>query len=226
MADEIAWGGDVAGPGGEPLPAGRFRTLLKLRDGAVWKWIDTDCATDISYSLDEATGIGTVTLRAEAGSADTSRAAILTRPPSEVAGSPRRGAKGAPLFAMTARLSLAPGRGDVLAEIVSAENLSASPLRIEKVFMRPYAIDKHPVGAKVVPKLWKGPHEGWWTLSDGRRFVTVSEDPSSCSFPFFVSGDGVQHPDAPFTEDRMFEIAPGATWRPSSPMGARLECKR
>ena len=214
MAEEIAWGADP--------PAGRFRTLLKIRDGAVWKWIDTDRATDISYSLDEATGIGTVTIRAEAGSADTSRAAILTRPPSEVAGSPRRAAGAAPLFAMTARLSLAPGRGDVLAEIVSAENLSASPLRIEKVFMRPYAIDKHPVGAKVVPKLWKGPHEGWWTLSDGRRFGALSRDPSSCSFPFFVSGDGVQHPDAPFAEDRTFEIAPGATWRPSSPMGALL----
>lgn len=124
---------------------------------------------------------------------------------------------------MTARLSLAPGRADVLAEIVAAENLSDSPLRVERVFLRPFAAESSPGEIPSVPKLWKGPHEGWWRLSDGRRFGAVTRDAASCSFRFYVSGNGVQHPDAPFVENGPFEIAPGATWMPSSPMGALLK---
>ena len=124
---------------------------------------------------------------------------------------------------MTARLSLAPGCDEALAEIVSAENLGASPIRVERVFMRPYAATAKPEGVPTVPKLWKGPHEGWWRLPDGGRFGAVSSDAASCSFRFFVDAKGVQHPDAPFVEDGPFEIPPGAMWRPSSPMGARLK---
>jgi hypothetical protein len=178
--------------------------------------------TDVAFALDESTGGGAVTIRAVGGKADISRASALPPPLSEVAGSPRLGAEGEPLFAMTARLSLAPGGTDVLAEIVSAENLGDAPIRVERVFMRPYAAAK-PEGVPTVPKLWKGPHEGWWRLSDGRRFGAVSHDASSCSFRFHIDKKGVQHPDAPFVEDGPFEIPPRATWRPSWPMGARLQ---
>ena len=220
MADEIAFSKGGASPPGEPSADGRFRTLLQRLDGSRRLWTDTDRVTDIAFSLDEATGIGTVTIRAEGGMAGTSR---------EVAdaarrdGSPHLSTEGAPLFAMTARLSLAPGCAEVLAEIVSAENLGDAPLRVERVFMRPYAAAVKPKGVPTVPKLWKGPHEGWWHLSDGRRFGAVSSDASSCSFRFYIDKSGVQHPDAPFVEDAPFEIAPGDTWRPSSPMGARLQ---
>ena len=214
MADEIAFGGNP--------PVGRFRTLLQRLDGFKRLWTDTDRVTDVSFSLDEATGIGSVTIRAESGSTDTSRSSVLPRPPSEVAGSPRRGAEGAPLFAMTARLSLAPGCADILAEIVSVENLGDTPLQVERVFMRPYAAAARPEGVHTVPKLWKGPHDGWWRIPSGGRFGAVSHDASSCSFRFHIDKNGVQHPDAPFVEDGPFEIAPGSTWQPSSPMGALL----
>ena len=212
MADEIAFGGDP--------PAGRFRTLLQLHDGERRLWTDVDRVTDVAFATDEATGIGTVTIRAEGGAVGTSR---------EVAdaarrdGSPHSLVERKPLFAMTARLSLAPGRADVLAEIVAAENLSDSTLRVERVFLRPFAAEASPGEIPSVPKLWKGPHEGWWRLSDGRRFGAVTRDAASCSFRFYVSGNGVQHPDAPFVENGPFEIAPGATWMPSSPMGALLK---
>ncbi len=215
MADEIAFGGQP--------PAGRFRTLLQRLDGSRRLWTDIDRVTDVAFALDEATGVGAVTIRAVGGKADISRASALPPPLSEVAGSPRLGTEGEPLFAMTARLSLAPGGDDVLAEIVSAENLGDAPIRVERVFMRPYAAAAKPEGVPTVPKLWKGPHEGWWRLSDSRRFGAVSHDASSCSFRFHIDKGGVQHPDAPFVEDGSFEIPPRATWRPSWPMGARLQ---
>ncbi len=177
----------------------------------------------MASALAEATGVGAVTIRAVGGKADTSRASAPPPPPSGVTDPPRQGAEGKPLFAMTARLSLAPGGADVLAEIVSAENLVDAPIRVERVFMRPYAAEAKPEGIPTVPKLWKGPHDGWWRLSDGRCFGAVSHDASSCSFRFHIDKGGVQHPDAPFVEDGPFEIAPGATWRPSSPMSAKLK---
>ena len=210
MADEVAFGGNP--------PAGRFRTLLQWSDGTRRLWTDADRVTDVAFSLDEATGIGTVTIRAAGGAADTSRAMAD-------ASSPEPSTKREPLFAMTARLSLAPGCDEILAEIVSAENLGAAPLRVERVFLRPYAAAAKPEGVPTVPKLWKGPHEGWWRLPDGRCFGAVSCDASSCSFRFYVDRKGAQHPDAPFVEDGPFAIPPGASWRPSSPMGALLKAE-
>ena len=192
MADEIAF---CSVADAEASASGRFRTLLQLFDGQRRQWIDTYRATDVSFASDPATGIGTVTVRAEADSAR---------------------------FAMTASLSLAPGQNEVLAEIVSAENLSGETLFVERVFMRPFASDDRPGTIPSVPKLWRGPHEGWWRLADGRRFGMVSRDRSSCSCRFYIGKGGEQHPDAPFVEDGPFEIAPGATWTPASPMGAVL----
>ena len=222
MADEIAFCSVAGAAASALLPAGRFRTLLQWSDGSRRLWTDVDRVTDVSFDFDETSGIGTVTIRAVGGAADASR---------EVAEAARRDGSPHPLverkprFAMTARLSLAPGRADVLAEIVAAENLSDAPLRVERVFMRPFAAEARPGEIPSVPKLWKGPHDGWWRLSGGRRFGAVTRDAASCSFRFYVSGNGVQHPDAPFVENGPFEIAPGATWTPSSPMGALLKCE-
>jgi hypothetical protein len=222
MADEIAFPNGGASPPGEPQAAGRFRTLLQLHDGERRLWTDVDRVTDVSFATDEATGIGTVTIRAEGGDADISReeADAARRD-----GSPHPLVERKPRFAMTARLSIAPGCAEVLAEIVSAENLGDTPLLVERVFMRPYAAAAKPEGVVTVPKLWKGPHEGWWRFPDGRRFGAVSHDAASCSFRFYADKKGLQHPDAPFVEDGPFEIAPGAAWTPSSPMGALLKCQ-
>ncbi|MBQ7667522.1 MAG: hypothetical protein IJS46_05965, partial [Kiritimatiellae bacterium] len=220
MADEISFSNGGASPPGEPQAAGRFRTLVKWRDGGATLWTDTDRVTDVSFSRDDATGIVSATIRAVGGTTDTSR---------EVAdaarrdGSPHLSTEGAPLFAMTARLSIAPDCAEVLAEIVSVENISPAPLHVERVFMRPFAVEASPKGIPVAKNLYGPPHEGGWILADGRRFIAITHDRASCSFPFYISGDGVQHPDAPFTEDAPFEIAPGQTWTPSSPMGALLK---
>ena len=39
----------------------------------------------------------------------------------------------------------------------------------------------------------------------------------------WIKDDGVQHPDARFTDGAKFTIAPWATWRPAAPMGALLK---
>ena len=218
MADEIAFCPVAGAAASACLPAGRFRTLLQCRNEGRRLWTDVDRVTDVSFAADEATGAGTVTIRAEAGAAGTPPSAAM---PAEFASPVNPPAA----FAMTARLSLAPGRADVLAEIEAVENLSDSPLRVERVFMRPFAAEARPGEIPSVPNLWRGPHEGWWRLSGGRRFGAVTRDAASCSFRFYVSGNGVQHPDAPFVENGPFEIAPGTSWTPSSPMGALLKCE-
>ena len=202
MAEEIAWGADP--------PAGRFRTLLKIRDGAVWKWIDTDRATDISYSLDEATGIGTVTIRAEGG-------AEAPRPDSG------DGEAGVARFAITESLSLAPGSADVLAEIASLDNTGASPIQVDYLFMRPFAVEKAPRAAPptAVPNLWNGPVEGWWRLSDGSRFGIVSRDGGVVSAKLWMrSEDGSQHPDVRCADGPAFTLRAGDTFVPRVPFGA------
>ena len=227
MADEIAFCPVAKAAASACLPAARFRTLIKWRDGGATRWTDTTRVTDVAFSRDEATGIVSATVRAVGGKDDTSKGIasscgkVLQTLPVSPTGGQEGGA--ASLFAMTARLSLAPGSAEVLAEIVSAENLSPAPLRVERVFLRPFAIEAKPKGIPVVKNLYGPPHEGGWVLADGRRLIAISHDRASCSFPFYTSGDGVQHPDAPFTEDGPFEIAPGATWTPSSPMGALLK---
>ncbi len=221
MADEIAFSKGGADSPSEPQPpaAGRFRALLQWQDGEKSVWTDTTRVTDVSFSRDDATGIVTATVRSEGGSADTGE----QKAPAESVAADAPSAAGNALFAVTARLSLAPGRADVLGEIVSAENLSSGPLRVECVFMRPYAAEARPKEVDSVPNLWKGPLEDWWALSDGRRFGLSSRDDALVSVSLWIKDGGVQHPDARFGAP--FEIAPGETWRPADPMGALLRCE-
>ena len=215
MADEICFSKGGASSPSEPLaskPVGRFRALLQWLDGDKTFWTDTERVTDVTFDRDEATGIVTATLRAEGCAADTGM-----KTPAAGAGNK---APSSPLFAITARLSLAPDRPEILAEIVSVENLSATVLHVERVFMRPYAAEARPKQCESVPNLWKGPLEGWWQLSDGRRFGLSSRDDSLASISLWIKDNGVQHPDARFGSP--FEIAPGETWHPADPMGALL----
>ena len=141
------------------------------------------------------------------------------------AGTGNEAAPSAALFAITARLSLAPGRPDILAEIGSVENLSDTALHVERVFMRPYAAEARPRQGESVPNLWKGPLEGWWQLSDGRRFGLSTRDDSVNSISLWIKENGIQHPDVRFFDSRLSTIAPGAVWTPSAPMGALLKCE-
>ena len=219
MADEICFSKSGAGSPGEPpasKPVGRFRVLLQWLDGDKTFWTDTERVTDVAFDRDDATGIVTATIRAEGFAADTGMKNPYDGGASQSA---------PPLFAITARMSLAPGRPDILAEIVSVENMSGSPLRVERVFMRPYAVEARPKQGESVPNLWKGPLEGWWLLSDGSCFGLSTRDDSVNSINLWIKEDGIQHPDARFADRGPFTIAPGATWTPSAPMGALLKCE-
>ena len=221
MADEICFSKGRANSPSEPpasKPVGRFRALLQWLDGDKTFWTDTEHVTDVTFDRDEATGIVTATIRAEGFAADTG----MKTP---AAGTGKEAASSVALFAITARLSLASGRPEILAEIVSVENLSDTALHVERVFMRPYAAEARPQQSESVPNLWKGPLKGWWQLSDGRRFGISTRDDSVNSISLWIKENGIQHPDARFSDPGLSLIAPGAVWTPSAPMGALLKCK-
>jgi hypothetical protein len=188
-------------------------------------WTDTECVTDVSFERDEATGIVSATIRAEGFAGDTGTKTPVSdaRVGEGAAQKPVTG-EAVAVFAITARLSVAPGRPDVLAEIVSAENLSSATLHVERVFMRPYAAEAKPQQAESVPNLWKGPVESRWLLSDGRRYGISSRDDSLHSATLWIKEDGIQHPDVRFKDGPCFDIPPGGIWIPSVPMGALLKC--
>ena len=215
MADEIAYG--------DAAPVGRWNALLQWRDRGVTQWTDVSRVTDVAFSRDEATGIGTVTIRAE-GFAPSCGNVLQTLPVP-----PAGGREGGASFAITDRLSLAPGSADILAEIVALENTGPAPLDVEYLFMRPFAAEERPqpCRAATVPNLWKGPVEGWWQLADGSRWGITSHDPGVVSaMLWFRQETGTQHPDVRCTDGPPFTLQPGDTFVPRAPFGALLRLER
>ena len=211
MADEIAYGGEA--------PVGRWSALLQWNDGGVTQWTGVTRVTDVSFESDPATGIGTVTIRAESGKPVTRHSSLVTCD----------GEGDSVAFAITDRLSLAPGSANILAEIVQLENTGVAPIDVEYLFMRPFAAESEPKPAKGVgvPNLWKGPVEGWWRLSDGSRWGIVSHDPGVVSaILWFRKEDATQHPDVRCLGIPPFTLASGATWTPPVPIAARIALRR
>ena len=212
-ADEIAF--SPAPGAAAPDPVGRFGAMLQLVDSGTNTWIDTSCATAVSFSRDTAAGIASVTLRAVAGT---------LRP---VAQAPSC-ATPAPSFAITARLSLAPGARDLLAEILSVENLGDKSIESWQPFLRTWSLEAEPEPVRMVLDRWAAPCEAEWKLPDGGSWGIASSDPSAKRFRFFVDPKGRQHPDARFfavdPQGRAANhpIAPGETWRPATPPSARI----
>jgi hypothetical protein len=209
MADEIAYGGGA--------PVGRWNALLQWDDNGVTQWTGVSRVTDVDFTRDEATGIGTVTVRAEG---------FAPAAPVAAGGS---GGAAHPSFAITDRLSLAPGSADILAEIVLLENVGADPIAVEYLFLRPLAAEERPTPCRgaTVPNLWKGPVEGWWRLSDGSRWGVSSRDPGVVSASlWFRKEDATQHPDVRCLGVPPFTIAPGAAFRPPLPIGSRIRLLR
>ena len=193
MADEIAYGGAA--------PVGRWGALLEWERGGVVKWTAVSKVSDVSFSRDSASGAGTVVIRAEGF----------------VGGAAK------PAFAITDRLSVAPGSGEVLAEIVSLENLGEEPLSVRYLFLRPFAVEKSPAAAELtsVPDLWKGPVEAYWRLSDGTCWGVVSHDAGVVSALLWTGRErGEQHPDVRCSAGGTFTLAPGESYRPPVPFGA------
>ena len=200
MADEIAYGG---------APVGRWGALLQWNRDGVTQWTEVSRVTDVSYGQDAATRVGTVTIRAAGGKEQAAGASAVA----------------STAFAITDRLSLAPGSADILAEIVSLENTGASPIRVEYLFLRPFAVEKAPRASPptAVPNLWKGPVEGWWRLADGSRLGIVSHDSGVVSAKLWMRPeDGSQHPDVRCAEGPPFTLQPGGTFFPRTAFGALI----
>ena len=237
MADEIAFSGDAGGSpavtggaGGSPAvtPAGRYGACVHLLADGSHVWLDAERVTDVSVSTNA--DIVSVTIRAE-GDNPSLRAtdapviggnAAPSLPPAR---RPVIGEGGAAAFAVTHRLTLAPGSRDVLAEIVSLENLGSAPLFAKQLFLRPYSLEEKPVAVPFAPNVLHGPCEAAWRLPGGGSWGVSSRDEAAARFRFFVDRAGVQHPDARFAPDARaagFALDPGAVWRPSVPHSAIL----
>ena len=211
MADEIAFSG---GAGGSPAvtPVGRYGACVHLLADGSHVWLDAERVTDVSVSTNAATV--SVTIRAEGGNPSL--------PPAR---RPVMGEGGTPAFAVTHRLTLAPGSRDVLAEIVSLENLGSAPLFVKQLFLRPYSLEEKPVAVPFAPNVLHGPCEAAWRIPGGGSWGVSSRDGAAARFRFFVDRAGVQHPDARFAPDARaagFALDPGAVWRPSVPHSALL----
>lgn len=204
MADEIAYG--------DSPPIGRWGALLEgMADGMPY-WVDITRVTDVSLSRDETTGIVSATIRAEGGGG------------AAVAGGD---APESLRFAFTHRLSLAPGDADILAEILSLENLGGEPIAVRSLFMRPFAVEKAPREVDTVPNLWKGPTEDYWLLSDGSRWGIASADEGVLKATLWINKEGSsQHPDVRCMVDAPFILAPGDKYTPEKPIGARIVLKK
>ncbi len=216
MADEIAWGGRVVG---------RWGALLEWDGGGTTRWTEVSRVTDVAFSRDETTGIGTVTIRAEASAGGAGSGDRKGQRPDLNAETALNGKADSIRFAITDRLSLAPSSGEILAEIVKLENTGDVPLPVRYLFLRPFATEADPQGVRgnTVPNLWKGPVEGWWRLSDGAMFGFASIDSGVVSaYLWYRDEDATQHPDVRCVADQPFTLAPGASYEPPVPMGARL----
>ncbi|MBR3087331.1 MAG: hypothetical protein IKH04_13120 [Kiritimatiellae bacterium] len=197
---------------------GRIGAMLQLVENGSNVWIDAERATAVAPATDAATGIVSVTARTEA----------------------------AGRFAVSLRLSLAPVARDLLAEIVSVENLGGEPIVAWLPFLRTWSLEERPVAVPMVLDRWGVPCEAQWRLPGGGVWGVESSDPSAKRFRFFVDPRGGQHPDirfapmaprAPYPAADAAAQSPvlprhpsppiptGSVWTPSVPTGARIYCK-
>ena len=211
---------------GDGKSVGRLGALLAAEDGERYLWLDTTRLAGVEPERDETTGAVSVLLRGLGGRAAAAADAQSDAPgnPSEAA-PPETDAETTLAFAVAMRLTLLPGRPDALMEVAAVENLSDAPLAASAVYMRAFSRDKQTTRPTSAPNVWKAPKIGSWSVPGGGEWGLVSHDTSIRKFRFFVTPNGVQHPDAAFSpvlDGDTFEIAPGGVWQPAIPMGARL----
>ena len=144
--------------------------------------------------------------------------------PGEPVGADLRAAR--PAFAVTLRFTLAPDSPEILAEILSVQNIGTVPLSIQKLFLCPFAGGDAPPKRVPTPvNVWKGGEESYWRLADGARYGAVSHDESADGFNLWTEADGRQHADIPFRPlANPVTLAPGETLQAPRPMSALLRC--
>ena len=163
---------------------------------------------------------------------DISRLAAVGDPvrdePTGVVSVPLRGdgEAGKTRFAINARVSLAPGRGEALVELLSVENLGDAPVKVRGLFFRPWSNEKRPRSGRNVEKLYNAPAEGRWLLPDGSQWgVTTHDFEGLSAMRLWTSPEGVQHPDVAFRLPVPAVLASGETLTPGFPIGALLSLK-
>ena len=130
-------------------------------------------------------------------------------------------------FEIAIRVTLAPGRKDFCGDIVSIRNLSAAPLKVEHLFLRPFAVGPSIDEEPHVPNLWKGVAEGGWRLKDGASYRLRSNDPDVAHILLWRDKKGGgQHPDVAFSPAEQLTLAPGASYRPPRPLSALIQPKK
>ena len=131
------------------------------------------------------------------------------------------GCAGEHSFDLVHRITVAPGRTDFLCEVVEISNTGRSTFSVRRFYLCPFAAEESPSVRKGVPNMWKGVRECHWVMSDGRSYGMVSSDEAAEWFNLWVDGDGRQHPDIDFVPETAVVLAPGESYSPSTPMGAR-----
>ena len=204
MADEIAF---AAADAAAAKPVGRYGACVHILADGANVWLDAERVTAVSAATNVATGVVSVSIRAEGAAAAGSGGADI------------------PSFAVTHRLCLAPGSREIRAEILSVENLGSAPLFVKRLFLRPYSLLEKPAAVPFAPNVLRGPCEAAWRLPGGGSWGVSSRDEAAARFRFFVDRAGVQHPDARFAPDARaagFCLAPGSVWRSSVPHSATI----
>lgn len=102
---------------------------------------------------------------------------------------------------------------------VSVENTGKGEFSDLKFFFRqyaPWALDSVKKGGYRAPQnVWKAPASAVWIRSsDGAWCGAATYAPTVRHFVYWISGDGVSHPDAMFSPVGSTRLAAGATWRP------------
>ena len=188
--------------GGSP-PVGRLGALLEWDRNGRPAWTDISRLAAVGEpARDESTGIVSVPLRGE-GEAGKNR------------------------FAINARISLAPERGEALVELLSVENIGDAPFKVRGLFFRPWSNAEKPRPGRNVEKLYNAPAEGRWLLPDGSQWgVTTHDFEGLSAMRLWTSPEGVQHPDVAFRLPVPAVLASGETLTPGFPAGARLSLKQ
>ena len=174
---------------------GSLGGLVELDDGNRHVWIDVRDVKEVRFARNGACGVVTVTAEAVQGKSR---------------------------LALTLRTVMAPERRDFVGEIVSLRNLGSAPLKVVRLFLRPFAAEKPDGEWPCVPNLWKGAAESRWKYKGGATYGAVSHDPDAAYFRLWIDSNGGQHPDITFVPPEPLTLSAGRDYRPPRPMSALI----
>ncbi len=128
------------------------------------------------------------------------------------------GASGAKSFRLVCDIIPFASKPWFAANAVEVANTSKVDFSDIKVFFRqyaPWALDWSKGGYRAPQNVWKAPASAVWIRSsDGAWCGAATYARTVRYFIYWISGDGMPHPDAMFSPVGSTRLAAGATWRP------------